>query len=98
MLAELGSAAETALKVEASVPKIAVAIRPRRPVEGDEVFMVVSWIFDERRSDLPDGGGRWEGSTSAPRGSPSWVFKHGRNAMRPKAAVHETGPKVGERG
>jgi hypothetical protein len=29
-------------------------------VEGDEVFMVVSWIVDERRLDLPDGGGRWE--------------------------------------
>jgi hypothetical protein len=38
-------------------------------------------------------------STSDPPAvSPSWVFKHGRNAMRPKAAVHETGPKVGERG
>jgi hypothetical protein len=42
MLAELGSAAETALKLEASAPKIAVAIRTRRPVEGDEVLMVVS--------------------------------------------------------
>jgi hypothetical protein len=42
MLAELGSAAETALKLEASAAKIEVAIRPRRPVEGDEVFIVVS--------------------------------------------------------
>jgi hypothetical protein len=60
MLAELGSAAQTALKLEASTTKIAEAIRPRRPMEGDEVFMVVSWIVDERRLDLPDGGGRWE--------------------------------------
>src|SRR4029077_7820020 len=43
-LAELGSAAETALKLEAKVPKIAAAIRPRRPVEAVEVSMVVSWI------------------------------------------------------
>jgi hypothetical protein len=42
MGAELGSAAETALKLAASAPKIAVAIRPRRPVERDETFMVVS--------------------------------------------------------
>jgi hypothetical protein len=42
MLAELESAADTALKLEASAAKIAAAIRPRRPVEGDEVFMVVS--------------------------------------------------------
>ena len=43
MLAELaGSAAETALKLEASAPKIAVAIRLRRAVEGVEVFIVVS--------------------------------------------------------
>jgi hypothetical protein len=41
-LAELGSAAETALKLEASAPKIAVAIRRQRPVEGVVVFMVVS--------------------------------------------------------
>jgi hypothetical protein len=85
-LAELGSAAETALKLEASAPKIAVAIRPRRPVQGVEVFMVVSWIVDERRLDLPDGPGRWE------------AVYVGENAMRPRPAVHETGPKVGERG
>jgi hypothetical protein len=42
MLAELGSAAETALKLEANAPRIAVAIRPRRPVGRDELFMVVS--------------------------------------------------------
>jgi hypothetical protein len=42
MLAELGSAAETALKLEASVPKMAEAIRPRRPEEEDEAFMFVS--------------------------------------------------------
>jgi hypothetical protein len=60
-LAELGSAAEAALKLEASVPKIAVAIRPRRPAEGVEVFIVVSWIVDEKRLDLHGRGrGRWE--------------------------------------
>jgi hypothetical protein len=42
MLAELGSATETALKLETSAPKIPVAMRPRRPVEEVEVFMVVS--------------------------------------------------------
>ena len=56
-LAELGSAAETALKLEASAPKIAVAIRPRRPVEGVEVFMVVlagvNYFFRWRLSFLP---------------------------------------------
>jgi hypothetical protein len=55
MLTGWGSATETELKLEASAPKIAVAIRPRRPVEGVEVFMVLSWIVDERRLDLPDG-------------------------------------------
>jgi hypothetical protein len=54
MGAELGSAAETALKLQASAPKIAVAIRPRRPVERDELFMVVSWfmIFSPIRSTI----------------------------------------------
>jgi hypothetical protein len=41
-LAELGSAAETALKLEARAPKIAVAIRPGRPAETVEVFIVFS--------------------------------------------------------
>src|SRR5215471_18469323 len=60
ILAELGSAAETAQKLTASATKIPEAIKRRRPVEGDEVLMVVSWIVDERRLDLPDGSGRWE--------------------------------------
>jgi hypothetical protein len=99
MLAELGSAAETALKLEASAPKIAVAIRPRRPMEGDEVFMVVSWIGDEKRLDLPDGGGRWEAVyVGPPAVLPVGFSSTVENAMRPNAAVHETGPKVGERG
>jgi hypothetical protein len=54
-LAELGSAAETALKLAARAPKIVVAMRPRRSVEAVEVFMVVSCIVDKRRLDLPDG-------------------------------------------
>jgi len=44
IVAELGSAAETVQKLAASATKIAEAIKPRRPVEGDEVFMVVSWM------------------------------------------------------
>ena len=48
--------------------------------------------------DLPDDRGLLEAVYVGPCGSPSWVFKHAENAMRPKAAVHETGPKVGERG
>jgi hypothetical protein len=43
-LADRVSAAETALKLEASTPKIAVAMRPRRLVKPVEGFMVVSWI------------------------------------------------------
>jgi hypothetical protein len=46
---------ETALKPEARAPKIVVAIRPRRPVEAVEVFMVVSQIVDKDGLDLPDG-------------------------------------------
>ena len=42
-----GSAAETALKLEASAAKIAVAIGPRRPVEGTEVFMGILWMVVE---------------------------------------------------
>ena len=42
MPAELGSAAQTALKLETSAPKIAAAIRPRRAVEGVEMFIVIS--------------------------------------------------------
>jgi hypothetical protein len=61
IVAELESAPETVQKLAASATKIAEATRPRRLVDGDEVFMVVSWIFDERRWDLPDGGRRWEG-------------------------------------
>jgi len=53
MLAELESAAETALRLEARTPKIALAIG--RPVEGDGVFKVVSWIVDGGRLDLPAG-------------------------------------------
>lgn len=68
MLAELESAAETVLKLETSAAKTAAAIRPRRPVEGVEVFIVISQLG----------------------------FKHAADAMRPKAGVHETGPKVGE--
>jgi hypothetical protein len=94
-LAELGSAAETALKLEASAQKIAVAIRPRRPVEGIEVLMFVSWMVDEWICPMTVVVGR---RCTFPCGSPSWVFKHCRNAMRPRAAVHETGPKLGERG
>lgn len=30
--------------------------------------------------------------------SPTWVFGQRRDAMRPRAAVHETAPKVGETG
>jgi hypothetical protein len=57
MLTGLGSsAAETALKLEASAPKIAVAIRPRRPVQGVEVFMVVSWMIDEWICPIAVGG------------------------------------------
>jgi hypothetical protein len=41
-LAELGSAAVTALKFEARAPNITAAIRARRPVEAVEPFMVVS--------------------------------------------------------
>jgi hypothetical protein len=41
-LADLGSAAETALKLAATATKIAATITPRRPVEVDEVFTVVS--------------------------------------------------------
>src|SRR5262249_40681512 len=94
--AEPASAAETALKLEASAPKIAVAIRPRRPMEKVEAFMVISWMVDEWICPMAVVFGRR--STSAPCGSPSWVIKHRGNAMPSKAAVHETGPKVGERG
>jgi hypothetical protein len=59
MLAELGSATETALKLEASAPKIAVAIRVRRLVEGVEVFIVVS-LCRWRAIGLANGRGRWE--------------------------------------
>jgi hypothetical protein len=38
----VGSAAETALKLEARALKIAAAIRQRRPVEAVELFIVVS--------------------------------------------------------
>src|SRR5689334_20346621 len=48
MLTGLASAAETALKLEASTPKTAVAIRLRRPVEWVEVFMVVSCVPSEK--------------------------------------------------
>src|SRR6267378_1789609 len=37
------SAAETALTLEARAPRIAVAIRPRGPLERVIVFMVISW-------------------------------------------------------
>src|ERR1700745_315130 len=98
MLAELGSAAETEQKLEASTPKIAVAIRPRRPLEGDEAFMVVSLMSLKGDWICPVAVVVGRRSKSAPYGSPNWDFKHTESAMRPKAAVHETGPKVGERG
>jgi hypothetical protein len=59
MLAELGSAAETALKLKARAPKIAVAIRPRRPVEGVEVFIVISQLgFQARQKRYSPQSGR----------------------------------------
>src|SRR6266702_161206 len=61
-LVELGlmSAAETALKLEASAPSIAVAIRPRRPVVAIKVFMVVSRMVDKGRSGCSTGCGQCE--------------------------------------
>jgi hypothetical protein len=98
MLAELGSAAETAQKLAASATKIAEAIEPRRPVEGDEVFMVVSWIVDEGGWICPKAVAVGRHSKSAALRSSKLGFQARRNAMHPRAAVHETGPKVGERG
>jgi hypothetical protein len=63
----LGSAAETALKLEARAPKIAAAIRVRRPVEAVEVFMVISWIVDKGGVDLPGGRGSLGGGLGRPR-------------------------------
>ena len=61
-LVDLGlmSAAETALKLEASAPSIAVAIRPRRPVVAIKVFMVVSRMVDKGRSGCSTGCGQCE--------------------------------------
>jgi hypothetical protein len=41
-----GSAVETALKLEARAPKIALAIRPGKPEEAVEAFMVLSRDVD----------------------------------------------------
>jgi len=57
-LAELGSAAQTALKQKANAARIVVAIRPRNPVDGVEAFMVISWTVQAlQKRYTPQSGG-----------------------------------------